>query len=344
MATTKPVTSKEPDPSILFEQLWAFGRTKALQASLELKLYDALASGPRTARAVARSVKASERGVRMLLDVLVSLDILAKKKDEYSLTPTARAFLLTDSPMYFGHMLMHTELIHQAWDSLVETVKTGKPVRSVDQETFGREFFPRLVAALFPTSFGASSVARLALPARARARVKRVLDVAGGSAAWSLAWAAEDPEIHATVLDFGEVFDVARGFVKKFGALDRYEFLEGNVRTTDFGKAVYDLVILGHICHSEGRKESARLIRKSARALRPGGMLLIGEFVPNDARTGPVNQLLFGINMLVNTDEGDVFTLKEYREWMHAAGLTRVRKLNLGPKGPDVIVGEKAEA
>ena len=182
------------------------------------------------------------------------------------------------------------------------------------------------------------------IPSNDAVTVKRVLDVAGGSAAWSLAWAVEDPEVTATVVDFPEVFDVARFFIDRFGAHDRFELRGGNVRTTDFGSKAYDLVILGHICHSEGAKESAKLIRKSARALKPGGMLLIGEFVPNDARTGPVLPLVFGINMLVNTEEGDVFTMKQYRAWMTAAGLARIRKLRLGPDGPDVIVGEKAEA
>lgn len=344
MATRKKTTPSNPDPSILIEQFWAFGRTKVLQSAISLQLFDQLAKGPRTAKAVARGARATERGVRMILDVLVALQILAKRGDEYSLSPTARAFLLTDSPMYLGPMLMHTELLHRGWDALTETVRNGLPPRRVDAETEAREFFPKLVASLFPLSFGASSVARLALPARKRASVKRVLDVAGGSAAWSLAWAVEDPEVTATVVDFPEVFDVARFFIDRFGAHDRFELRGGNVRTTDFGSKAYDLVILGHICHSEGAKESAKLIRKSARALKPGGMLLIGEFVPNDARTGPVLPLVFGINMLVNTEEGDVFTMKQYRAWMTAAGLARIRKLRLGPDGPDVIVGEKAEA
>jgi SAM-dependent methyltransferase len=323
--------------------MWAYGRTRALQTAIELRLFDQLGAGPRTAKAVAKGAKASERGVRMVFDVLAALGVVAKKRDEYSLTATSRAFLVSDSPMYLGPMLSHTALLENAWSALTETVRTGHPVRSVDQEAAGREFFPKLVASLFPASFGASSVARAALPARTRARVKKVLDVAGGSGAWSLAWVADDPQVSATLLDFREVFAVAREFIRKFGVEERYDFLEGNLRSTDFGRQAYDLVILGHICHSEGRKESQKLIKKSARALRPGGLLMIGEFVPNDSRTGPVTPLIFGINMLVNTDDGDVFTLAEYREWMKTAGLTKIRKLNLGPNGPDVIVGEKPE-
>ena len=77
----------------------------------------------------------------------------------------------------------------------------------------------------------------------------------------------------------------------------------------DFGRDQYDLVILGHIIHSEGEKHGQELIRKSCAALRPCGMLLIAEFVPNDSRTEPSFPLLFGLNMLLQTEEGNVFTL-----------------------------------
>ena len=56
------------------------------------------------------------------------------------------------------------------------------------------------------------------------------------------------------------------------------------------------------------------MIERAHRALRDQGLLLIGEFVPNDERTGPEVPLLFGLNMLVNTPHGDVFTMGEYRE------------------------------
>ena len=237
--------------------------------------------------------------------------------------------------------MITADMLAGSWQALAETVRTGRPGQSVDAEEAGREFFPKLVAALFPMSFGGSQMARQALPARTLVRVKRVLDVAAGSAAWSLAWAVADPEVHVTALDFEVVFPVTRQYTDRFGVTDRYEFLAGNLRKTNFGKERYDLVILGHICHSEGRRYSEKLIEKSARALTPGGMLLIAEMVPDDKRTGPLMPLLFGLNMLVNTKDGDVFTLAEYRKWMKAAGLSSVRKLDFGDGGPDIIVGEK---
>jgi hypothetical protein len=95
----------------------------------------------------------------------------------------------------------------------------------------------------------------------------------------------------------------------------------------DFGDGKHDLVILGHICHSEGPEHSAELIAKSAKALASGGKLLIADMIPDDDRRGPIHPLLFAINMLVNSTEGGTFTFSEYRAWCENAGLKNVRKL-----------------
>ena len=51
------------------------------------------------------------------------------------------------------------------------------------------------------------------------------------------------------------------------------------------------------------------------------------SFLPNDIRTGPLLPLLFGLNMLLHTPEGDAYTLRQYRNWMREAGLQGVRTL-----------------
>lgn len=330
-----------PVMRIVMDHLWAYGRTRALQAGVELGLFDALADGPATAAGLSKAIRARERGVRMLADTLCALDLLTKSRAGYELTPTARTFLVTSSPACVGAMVLHTRLHQHAWDNLAETVRTGKPTQSVDLESGGREFFPKLVAAIFSPSFGASTMARELLGTRVTRRVTDVLDVAGGAGSWSMPWAVANPAVRVTLLDYEEVFPVAREYATRFGVADRYAYKAGNLRKVSFGRAACDLVLLGHICHSEGAVWSEKLIRKSFDALRPGGTLVIGEFVPNDERTGPVNQMLFGLNMLVNTVQGDVFTLAEYRRWMRAAGFSGIRKLDFGADGPDVIVGTK---
>ncbi|HSE97995.1 MAG TPA: methyltransferase, partial [Blastocatellia bacterium] len=108
-------------------------------------------------------------------------------------------------------------------------------------------------------------------------------------------------------------------------------------RDLDFGRNKYDLVILGHIIHSEGEKWGRKLIKKSYRALTDGGMLLIGEMVPNDTRTGPAFPLLFGLNMLIHTKDGGVYTMRQYREWLKEAGFKKARTINAPAPSPLIL-------
>lgn len=344
-ARSRPKRAGDPgegaDPALVWESIWGFGRTRALEAAVDARLFDRLAAGAATAAGLATRSGVSVRGARMVLDALVGMELLAKSGERYRLTDTARAYLVSDSPSSMARLVSVMGRFRGAWDGLEDALRSGEPRPHPSVGDVPGQVFPELVEALFPSSFGGATRARDALPARTRARVTRVLDVAAGSAAWSLPWAIANPDVRVTALDFPEVLEATRRYTDRFGVTDRYRFLERNLRDVRFGAARYDLVLLGQICHAEGARGARRLIEKGARALAPGGILLIADMIPNDRRTGPLASLLFGLNLLLHTGDGDVFTFAEYREWAEAAGLTAVRKLDLGRAGPDVVVATK---
>jgi ubiquinone/menaquinone biosynthesis C-methylase UbiE len=201
----------------------------------------------------------------------------------------------------------------------------------------GKEFFPKLVASLFPGNFAASIMAVKRFPKKDLQKIHQILDVAAGSGAWSLPFARAIPQSRVTTVDFPEMTPITREFVEKYGAANRYDYLQGDLRLVDFGRDRYDLVILGHIIHSEGEKHGKELLRKSHEALRPGGKLLIGEYVPNDARTRPAMPLLFGLNMLLQTEVGAVFTMREYRDWLKSAGFHKAAIIPVPPPSTVII-------
>jgi hypothetical protein len=96
-------------------------------------------------------------------------------------------------------------------------------------------------------------------------------------------------------------------------------------------------VILGHIIHTEGEKWGKMLINKSYKALKPGGMLVIAEMIPNDTRTGPMFPLLFGLNMVLHTAEGDVFTMSQFKQWLKQAGFASVKTVEIESPSPLIV-------
>jgi len=174
-----------------------------------------------------------------------------------------------------------------------------------------------------------------------RAQIHKILDVTGGAAAWSIPFVQAIAGARATVLDLPQVTPVAREYAAKFGVADRFEYMEGDLHQVDLGDGDYDLITLGHVIHSEGREDGVKLIERCFRALAERGMLLIGEFVPNDNRTGPPVAMLFGLNMALHTPAGDVFTMKEYREWLKGAGFRSIKTIRTPSAVSPLILARK---
>jgi 3-hydroxy-5-methyl-1-naphthoate 3-O-methyltransferase len=332
-----PQKSLKPTPMRVMEDLWAFCKSQALIAAVELDLPSHIAAGNRTAKQIAAAANASERGVEHLLDALVGLGYLNKKNSGYGLEPVSRQFLVRGKELYMGDMFDITKPMMEGWTRLGSVVKNGRPAIDVASEQVAKEFFPKLVSAIFPASFTAASAACRAIASNVRGRIKTILDVAAGSGAWSIPFAKALKGARVTVVDFPEVTRIARGFAEQWGVADRYDYLEGNLRELDFGNGRYDLVILGHIIHTEGPQWGKRLLEKSYAALKENGLLLIAEMVPNDTRTGPAFPLLFGLNMLIHTADGDVYTMREYRQWLDEAGFKKVKTIQAPAPSPLIL-------
>lgn len=322
---------------MVMEDLTGAWRSRTLVAGVELDVFRHIAAGKRTVKDIAESAGASPRGMASLLDALTAIGYLRKAGSRYGLQPVSAAFLVPGGKAYVGAMAHALSLTWDAWKNLSEAVRSGRSAEAVDVAEKGKKFFPKLVASIFPGNYAAATVAVSGFSQKDRRNIHNILDVAAGSGAWSLAFAKAIPEARVTALDFPEMTPITRGFTDKIGVAARYEYLEGDLRQVDFGKNKYDLAILGHIIHSEGEKHGKELLAKCHAALRPGGKLLIAEYVPNDARTGPAMPLLFGLNMLLQTEEGNVFTLRDYRTWLKAAGFGKVAVVPVPPPTTVII-------
>ena len=61
----------------------------------------------------------------------------------------------------------------------------------------------------------------------------------------------------------------------------------------------------------------------------------------NNDKTGSLMPLLFALNMLLNTDEGDVFKTTEIKLWIVNAGFWHVEILDKAPSVSPLILAFK---
>ena len=315
---------------------FTFAPSRILTAALQLQVFSHIAAGNKTAPEIAHAAGASERGMRMLLDALVGFELLGKTNGQYTLPPATAQYLVRQSPDYVG-LIHENDDLWNAWSHLTDAVRTGKPVRAVNQKERAEDFFPTVVRGLHVTNRELARRLAEALGAGQARHGLRVVDVACGSGVWGIAIAEADKDARVTAQDFPRVLDLTRQYLTQHRVLNRYDFLSGDLKAVDFGEARFDLALLGNIVHSEGAASSRNLLKRLHRALKPGGRIAILDMIPNDDRSGPPFALLFALNMLVNTDEGDTYTLAEYTEWLEEAGFHRVGTTDIGSHSPAIV-------
>jgi hypothetical protein len=197
----REMSSGQITPEVLFQMSFSFAPSRILSAGLQLSVFSHIASGRRTVAEIAQAAQASERGMSMLLDALVSLQLLTREGDGYELTPLSAEYLVRDGENYIGAM-METDMVWEAWGQLANVVRTGKPPRRVEDQEVAEQFFAVLVRSLHVMNREPARRAAAALGAGTTHKGMRVVDVACGSGIWGIAVAEADNEARITAQDF----------------------------------------------------------------------------------------------------------------------------------------------
>jgi 3-hydroxy-5-methyl-1-naphthoate 3-O-methyltransferase len=332
MSTTQtpPLT-----PERILRTQWDYAPPLIVAAAVRLRIFDLLVERPLSVAEVAERAGASQRGVRSLLNGLVGLDFLAKEPGErYRLTEESEAFLVSGKPGYLGGMFAHAHDLVPGWLDLAEVVRKGKPLGSLNQEE-GAAFFSELVVSLYPMNLPMAQALGRILGMAERREPVRILDIAAGSGVWGIGVGKQSPLATVTAVDWPQVMEITRRFAAEAGMADRFSYIAGDAAEVDFGGG-FQLAILGHILHSEGERRSRSLLHKTFGALAPGGTIAIAEFLVDADRSGPPMGVIFGLNMLLRTDEGDTFSFEEIASWLEEAGFVEPRRVD--PGGPASLI------
>ncbi len=344
MMNTLETPAMQVTPERLMQLAWGFAPSLAIEAAVRLRIFDALEDGSKTLDGIASATQCSPRGLSPVLNLLAGFGLLDKSdKHSYGLTPESAAFLVSTKPGFQGGLFMHmSRQLMPKWLDLTEIVRSGQPTESVNKEPDGAAFFEQFVEDIFPMSYPSACVLADGLGISKTDQTVSVLDLAAGSGVWGIALAQASPKVRVRAVDWHGVLPVTRRVTEKFGLTDRFTFVPGDLLEAEFGTG-HQVALLGHILHSEGEKRSRLLLKKTFEALAPGGTIAIAEFLVNQDRSGPLNGLIFAVNMLVNTTAGNTYSFAEIRAWLQDAGFTNVRQMDAPGPSP-LILADRASA
>ena len=326
------------NPATLLKLSGSYWETCALHAGVKLDLFSHLADGPCAATELSMKLGLDIRGLTMLLDALVALQLLKKQIDEYSVPKSVSAFLDRKSPGYLGHIIMHHHHLVEGWSRLDEAVRIGAPVRNrISHEPTDVERESFLLGMFNLAMFIAPKVASLIdLSGR-----RRLLDLGGGPGTYAIHFCQKNPQLNATILDLQTTQPFAETTIKYFSMNERVDFVAGDFHGGPYPDG-FDVVWLSHVLHGEGPENCSNMLSNAIAALEPGGVLFVHEFILDNDRTAPLFPALFSLNMLVCTPEGRSYNEQEIIELLQLAGLSRIERLQIDlPNGAGIICGHK---
>jgi len=313
---------------------------RVVMAANRLDFFTTIGDNALTSEEVASHCVCNTRSTRMLLNACVALGVLEKEGSLYRNTPEGKVLLVRDKPTSIADGIAHQDDLWPAWGKLHEAVRTNRSVSErwalVEEPQVHRNF---ILAMHDGAKMGAPLVAE-ALDLTGR---QRLFDAGGGPGTYSISLVERYEGLQAIVFDLPQTVEIAKEIIAASDVADRITTRAGNYFQDDFGQG-NDVVLLSAILHSMGPERSRLLIKKSYDSLIPGGLVVVREGLLDDEGTSPVGAVLFSLNMLVNTGEGQSYSGKEIMDLMASVGLTKTSVMPLPPTArSSLVIGVKPQ-
>ncbi len=320
-------------PNRIRELANSFQVSRIILTAVELNIFTVLDKHLLPSEEVAHAIDADIRATDRLMNSLVAIGFLKKKRGKFYNSEEASLYLVKGKPEYMGGLL-HSNEMWKSWGTLTECVKEGTAVFKKEQSS--NEWTKYFIAAMH---YRAVKEAKFVVLMLNLTNVKRVLDIGGGSGAFSMAFVDSNKNLESVIFDLPSVISLAKNYVEECANKNRIQFLEGDYNNDDFATE-YDMIFLSAIVHINSYDENRELIKKCSQALSSGGQIIIKDWIMNEDRIEPKGGAMFALNMLVGTQRGDTFTLNEMTEWFNSAGITNVEKKD-SSFGWSLLIGRK---
>eukprot|EP00931_Biecheleriopsis_adriatica_P003728 TRINITY_DN1054_c0_g1_i3.p1 TRINITY_DN1054_c0_g1~~TRINITY_DN1054_c0_g1_i3.p1 ORF type:complete len:397 (-),score=82.43 TRINITY_DN1054_c0_g1_i3:228-1418(-) len=306
---------------------YGFMASQALFAGIELGVFDKIAAAGEKgldARAIWQACGVEAPRMTTLLTSLAAIKCLRRSSDGlYTLSPNTAQYMVSSSRHYYGDYLQYQigRQFYQQMGALPDVMKTGT------SPNYASWFSDPEVAKMYTSAQHNGSMATAKYLVKKKLQlggINDMLDVGGGSGAFSYVFTGATPGLKSTVLELPEVCRTGNG-IKESQPQDvqnRVQFVELDATSPDWpvSDASYDLVLMSYISGSVPESVILPLYKNAYKALRPGGRLLVHDFMVNDSLDGPALGALWGLQHVTVNASGLGLCPKEIIDRMGKAG------------------------
>ena len=295
-------------------------------ALLHLDLFTWLEANPgRDVVAIAEHFSIKERPADVMLTLCQSYGLVTGHPGAVQLTTMGREHLVKGSPWFLGPYYVpvrDTPVVR----GFLDVLKTGKP-GNWQAKSDGKDWHQSMLDPEFAREFTELMNSRGLIFGQALARNltpllegrRTLLDVGGGSGIYSSALVAHHPQLRATVLEQAPVDAITRAEIARHGLEEKVDVLTADMFSNDWPSA--DIILLSNVLHDWDLPEVRLLLGKAAKALAPGGLLVIHDAFIRDDKSGPVAVAEYSA-LLMNITQGKCYTPAELGSLLEDVGFS----------------------
>jgi hypothetical protein len=274
----------------------------SVTAADELGLFDRLSDGSSaTAEELAASLELAPRAMRALLGLLASLGLLQHHAGAFALTETSRAYLVSSSPFYWGPALIPHKMVPMSHAQILQALRSDKAGGNTDAAAMWKAPDPMMLR-MFTSVMHAHSLPTASALARHEAffGVRKLLDVGGGSGAYSVSMALRHKALECTVLELPAMTAITDEYLAATQTHGRVRSHAADM-FKDKWPSGHDAVFFNDVLHDWPDAACGALIGKAFEALPSGGSVFVHEMLLDDGLDGPLAAAAYSMMMLVAT-------------------------------------------
>lgn len=323
--------ARRPDTSRLQGIARAYTQSAVLYAAIDAELFTHVSNGAVTEEALAEVTGLRLIDVNRLVSCALSMDLLrwSDRSTEPALmnAPDVDLYLVKAGSRYAGPWMTFTRPDVPKWFAMTELMRSGHGTHLGMYEELTVDAAKAYHEATSSIGFGAARrfVRTVDLGSR-----RHLLDLGGGSGAYSITAVQTFEGLRATVLDLPPVVVATEDYIREAGVSDRVDTVGADFTTGEFPGPVDAVVMASNLPIYDGEVING-VVARAFRALEPGGeMHLIGEMLSDD-RTGPIDAAMWGMNELICGSLGRAHTESECIGYFESAGFVDVEVTEFVP-------------
>ena len=170
---------------------------------------------------------------------------------------------------------------------------------------------------------------------------RRLIDVAAGSGAVTIAVLEEHPQLQATALDLPSVTPFTQRFVEEAGIADRVSVLAGDAVAGPL-PGTYDVAVLRAFIHLLSPEQAQQVLINVGQVVEPGGKIYIIGAVLDNSRLTPAEMAGVSLIHMNGSDQGQAYTQREHEDWLSEAGFSEFERVVISG-GFSIMTARKAE-